>query len=328
MTSPKVSIIIVNYKDELLLHNCLKSIKNSFYKNIEIIVVNNISSDNFIKETTKKFKELKIIKNSNNLGFAKANNQGAKIAKGKYLFFLNNDTKIKKNTISLLVSKIENTPKTAIITAKIFSYDGKKYFHSGIGIDIFGFPINNNHLFYAEGSALMINKEIFYKIGLFDDNYFMFHEDIDLCWRTQLYGYKIICQKKAIVYHYSGKSASGKLLKNKYHTTFLRRFLSERNNIKTLLKCYSLKYLLLIIPIYIFINLLEMIFFILILKPKISFLYIKAWWWNILNLKSTLQKRKIIQTNRKIKDNQIIKKMSFEIGKLNVLKSVGIPIFK
>ena len=328
MTDILISIVIVNYNGNRFLTNCIKSIKKSIYKNYEIIIIDNASKDNSI-DSIRPSSNITILKNKINLGFSEANNLAAKLAKGKYIFFLNNDTKILPDTISNIANTLSSNKSQTIYTCSIYDYTNKIFFHSSICVDPFGFPVNHNKIFYAEGSALIVSKFLFLKLGQFDSKYFMFHEDIDLCWRAWLSGYNVDVIPNARINHYAGGSAGGGYSKNKqYQSTTFRRYYSERNNIRTILKNYSSITLLFIFPIYIFINILEIIFFLLTFQPKVSLTYLKAYYWNIINLADTIRQRKIIQSSRKISDWKILSKMYLGIGKIKMFLNIGIPYFK
>lgn len=324
-----LSIIIVNYNGQKFLKNCLDSILKSTYKSYQIIIFDNASTDNSLS-SIESFPNLTIIRSRKNVGFAKANNLASQKATGRYLFFLNNDTKIQPNTLANIVHNIQQDNQPTVYGCKIYDYHNKIHFHSGISLDPFGFPINNKNynIFYAEGSALIIKKSLFNKIGQFDPLYFMFHEDIDLCWRARLFAANIKIIDNAIINHYAGGSAGGKLsAKNKYTSTVFRRYYSERNNIITLIKNYSLPTLILILPLYLLINLFEFIFLIITFQPKIIFYYLKAYLFIITNFKYILNSRRFVQKNRKVNDLEIMKYMHLGINKLNALQKTGIPHF-
>lgn len=302
----KVSIIIVNYGKDYFIRKCLWSISKNNYPNKQIIVIDN---------------------NKKNLGFAKACNLGAKKAKGEYLFFLNNDIMLGKEAISLLIKKLQSNPKIAIAGGTVRNYDDKKILHRSLGVDIFGFPLTTRKSFYIEGCAIMIKKQVFEKL-YFDADYFMFHEDIDLAWRARLLGYKMGFVNNACIYHWGGLSAGGSPSeRNKYKTTYLRRFYSERNNLTTLLKNYSLLILFFILPFYLLINLSEILFLLIFGNPKAANCYLKSYSWNIKYLKTTLEKREKIQKQRKVNDFKIMKNMFFGSAKLLSFIKVGIPKF-
>ena len=321
---PKVSLIILNYKGDRFLPKLFTSIKKQNYPNLETILVNNFPSNLTVPNC-------KIINNPSNPGFSLANNWAAKKATGKYLFFLNNDVKLGPKVVSTLVQHLENNPKTGIASCKMKNYQGTQTFHTGIGIDILGFPIApTKKTFYIEGSALMVEKKLFLKLGGFDSNYFMFHEDVDLSWKARLLGFLPTALPKTTVYHAAGASAGGQPFdpKDQYISSYLRRYYSERNNLRTILKNYSLPTLCLLLPLFIVINLAEIFIFLLTGNFKLIYLYIKAYSWNLINLPQTLNLRQKIQKTRKVSDLAIISKMHLTSGKLISFIKVGIPKFK
>lgn len=326
---PKVSIITVNFNGLRFLKDFLESIKNLNYKNIELIFVDNASTDGSVEYLRRNWPEIKVMDNEKNFGFSVANNIAAEGASGEYLFFLNNDTKVHPEAVSELVKKMSVSEELGICGCKMMSYDGGKCFHTGIGVDMFGFPVAGGGTFYAEGSALMIRSQLFKAVGGFDPAYFMFHEDIDLAWRVWLSGHQVAAISEAVVYHSVGASAGGTALikEGQYKSTYFRRYFSERNNIRTLLKNYGFPILPFVLIAYFLINLAEMVFFLIFLKPKVIFCYLKAYYWNMVNFNEALRARKKIQDIRKIPDSEILKKMYKGIGKLFALKKVNIPSF-
>ena len=124
MSFPKVSVIIVNYNGKTLLEKCLESLVKVNYENFEIILVDNNSTDGTVEFVTKTYPSIIIIKLDSNRGFAEPNNIGAKIASGKYLLFLNNDTIVTPNFISEMVKVIEKDKKIAICQSLLLRLDG------------------------------------------------------------------------------------------------------------------------------------------------------------------------------------------------------------
>ncbi|MCL4383954.1 glycosyltransferase family 2 protein [Patescibacteria group bacterium] len=325
----KVSVIILNYNGSSCLPACVDSVLNSSYSNIEIVVFDNHSPDHSLDLLRlPKYKNCLLISSNKNVGFAQGNNLAAKKATGEYLYFINNDSKIAKDTIEILISNYEAF-HPGIATTSILSYDGKTLYHTGIAADIFGFPLTYPKMFYAEGSSLFISKELFFKAGTFDGDYFMFHEDVDLCWRIRLMGFDILSVPEAKLFHLAGQSAGGGPPKTgNYRSTILRRYYSERNNLLTLLKNYQLTTLIFILPLYFLINLSEIILFIFNLRFRLVYLYIKAYLWNIYHFPKTLQKRFQVQSQRQQSDLSIIKHMYFGSGKFYMFFKIGLPEFK
>ena len=214
MTSPKVSVIIVNYNGKILLEKCLESLLKVNYDNFEIILVDNNSTDGSIEYVIKNFPSVIVIKLDSNQGFAKPNNIGAKIAKGEYLLFLNNDTVVTSDFIFELVKVIETDKKIAICQSLLLKPDGN-IDSSGDFIDKMGIVYNSKtktdeirEISSARGACMLMRKKIFDKLGGFDEKFFFSFEDVDLSWRSWILGYKTVVVPHSIVYHSVGKTSS------------------------------------------------------------------------------------------------------------------------
>ena len=328
----KVSVIIVNYNGKRFLKDCLASIKRQTYKNIEVVIIDNNSRDGSVAYIKKRYPKVKLIVNKKNHGFAKPNNQGAKKAMGQYLFLLNNDTELFPDTIKGLY---ENYKEGSLLTAlQIPSREKRLPGRAGAGSDIFGYPyveknIRKTKIFYADGAALFIKKRDFVNIGMFDKELYMFQEDIDLSWRAQIMGYKIIPCWNVKLYHYFGGTAQMNIDNGKkYVSSYFRRYMNERNIIRNILKNYSFSFLLpVLIGLGIF-HFLEIVFFTLLGKFKVVKCYFAAYKWNLLKLKNTLSMRKVIQRKRIVSDFKILKRMYFTYAKLKVFRQLGVPKFQ
>jgi GT2 family glycosyltransferase len=324
---PIVTVAVLNYNGLQYLDRCLGSLRMN--TNCEIILIDNASTDDSISHVKSNFPWVKIFLNRQNLGYAKANNDAATMALGKYIFFLNVDTWIEPNTIQELIKAAEKNNEVAAFAPTIMDYEGKKRLSLGLGCDIFGYPCpSNGKIFYLDGASYFIRKDIFNEVGGFDDRYFIFGEDLDLTWRIRLRGYKIAAVAMSRVYHKSGGIITGGAIRGTtYTTTLWRRYLGERNEICTLLKNYSLIILTIIMPIYLIMNALEILIFVAKGKIKAANIYIRAWLWNISNMKTTLIWRRKIQRNRMIPDGDIIKSMYRRPMKVYVFARIGIPKF-
>lgn len=212
-----VSIIIVNYNVRFFLEQCLHSVfkaKNNL--NIEIIVVDNHSVDGSVQMLKEKFPQVIVIENKDNVGFSKANNQGIKIARGKYVLLLNPDTVLQEDTLVKCFEFMEATPDAGALGIKMFDGKGNFLPESKRGFPspmvafykIFGlsklFPkskiFGRYHLGFLDkdkthnvdvlsGAFMFIRKEVLNKIGGLDEDYFMYGEDIDLSYRIKKAGY-------------------------------------------------------------------------------------------------------------------------------------------
>lgn len=234
----KVSIIIVNYNTTKLLDNCIKSIyDNCKNRNYEIIVVDNNSNDKSIKLLENKYEEVIFIYNSENYGFGKFNNIGAKASSGEYLLLLNSDTIVRNNIVDIFMSYYEaHFRKKSIGCLGAWLYDKDDNITNSIGHfptvkevipDYFkiifkymkkhnanrnsGYQnsINNSEgveVEYVVGALIFIKKDLFYKMKGFDEQFFMYFEETDLQNRLKNKGYKNIILNSPNVIHLEGKS--------------------------------------------------------------------------------------------------------------------------
>ena len=199
--SPLVSIIVLNYNAGELLLNCINSLKKSTYTNLEILVVDNISSDDSQKKCKEKFPDIKLIQNDKNLGYCGGNNIGIKQAKGKFIVILNPDTIVEPNCINELILAY-NKFGEGLYQPKILSlYEEKILQSTGNMIHPFGFGfardkgIKDHNQFneiekigYASGTCLFTSSKVLDKIGLLDPFLFLYHDDLDLGWRAAQLG--------------------------------------------------------------------------------------------------------------------------------------------
>lgn len=212
MLQPLVSIIIVNHNGRNLLKNCLEFLSKITYSNVEIILIDNNSSDDSIAFTKENYPKVIVHKLDSNKGFAEPNNIGARLAKGKYLLFLNNDTMVTENFITELVTVIEKDETIGICQSLLLKPDGS-IDSSGDFIDDLGIVYNSKtqidtirEISSARGASMLICKNIFDKLGGFDEEFFVSFEDVDLGWRTWILGYRVVMIPKSIVYHLGGST--------------------------------------------------------------------------------------------------------------------------
>jgi len=240
---PLVSIIILNFNAGKLLLNCIESLTKLTYQNIELIVVDNNSTDNSQNECKQKFPQIKLIQNQNNSGYCGGNNIGIKEAKGEFLVILNPDTVVEPNLIEILINKY-SIHGEGLYQPKILSLEDKQILEStGNMIHIFGFGfardkgnLDNNEINkvtkvgYAAGTCLFSSKKIFLKLKLFDEFLFLYHDDLDLGWRAAQKGIISYIVPQAKIYH--AESYSLKWSQKKF-------FWLERNRRYCLMTHYS-----------------------------------------------------------------------------------------
>lgn len=186
-----VSIIIVDFNSGDLITKCVKSIKESIKIKYEIIIVDNNSAvehHTILKRLETSYDKLKVIYLGENVGFAKANNIGSKYAQGKYYHFLNPDTKVGRDLNDFYVEIIKNDVYKMYATTL---YEGEKLVSTGHKMEtISNYLFRKNQRWYI-GASLIMNRKLFYKIGMWPEDYFMYSEDMDLCYLCWEKGYSI-----------------------------------------------------------------------------------------------------------------------------------------
>lgn len=224
---PTLSFIIVTYKSANHLERCLQSILNRIINiSKEIIIVSN--DDVFFN-----FSEAKIIKTEKNIGFGGACNLGVKSASGEYLCFLNPDTEIISEDFIKIISEFKNNKKTGIIGPKLINENGEiQEWSAGKEVNLLDIIGNNlkykrskeiwesmkkTECAWVSGACLFIKKELFEKLNGFDENFFLYFEDIDLCKRARNLDHKVIYFPELIIKHFSGKSFDSKKEQKKYY---------------------------------------------------------------------------------------------------------------
>lgn len=217
-----VSIIILSYNTKDLLRSCLQSVF-AYTRGVdfEVIVVDNASHDESVEMIKKEFKNVRVVENEKNVGFSKGNNIGARRAKGKYLLFLNSDIFFSENDIKHIVSYIEKDKKNGVVGAYFRNPDGSHQKSYGsfytlprLLLDLFlgervGFPRNVERPLetdWVSGGCFLVRKELFDMLGGFDENFFMYVEDMEFCFRIKKKGYRILVVPASFIHAGQGSS--------------------------------------------------------------------------------------------------------------------------
>lgn len=227
-----LSIIILNYNHKNLLKNCLKSLKEAELKlDYEIIISDNNSSDDsqeFLAQLETKDPDLKVILNSKNLGYAQANNQAIKLARGEYILILNPDIIVLPDSIERLVKYLQKNKKVGMVGPQLLNpnktiqyscYRFPKLITPAVRRTFLGrlpgfkqelkryLMLDYNHQQTREvdwliGACLMIKKEVLEEVDSFDERYFLYFEDVDLAKKVWQAGYKVVYLPKAQMIHF------------------------------------------------------------------------------------------------------------------------------
>jgi GT2 family glycosyltransferase len=211
----KVSIVIPNWSGQHWLETCFESLRRQTYKDFEIIMVDNGSTDDSVSFTRQNYPEVKIIELPENLGYAGGVQKGIEASRSDAVVFLNNDTEAPPQWLAELVGSLERHPEAGMATSKMVKRKDKKTL-DGAG-DILNwyfvpFPRGRDQLdrgqydveeevFSPSGGAGIVRREMLEKVGGIDEHFFAYYEDVDLGFRGQLAGYKCIYNPKALIYH-------------------------------------------------------------------------------------------------------------------------------
>jgi len=239
------SIVIVHYGNIKTTLNCLTSLNHLTNLN-DLILINN-SRINIKKVVKNKFKQVVIINNPKNLGYAAALNKGIKFAlqsyikqhlrgglmdsseveKGQFILILNNDVTVERNFLEKLLN-YSKKHRADIVSPKILDSKGSVWFEGGeIDKNRFTAGHTRGKLDFLSGCCLLIKRQVFEKIGFFDEEYFMYYEDVDFCFRARMTGFKLGIADRAIAHHHIKRSAKGTKLMEYYlagnHLLFVKK---------------------------------------------------------------------------------------------------------
>ena len=309
MKESKVSIVIVNYNGKDIIGHILNSISGLNYGNYETIVLDNASTDGSQEFVKSNFKKTLLIENRENLGYSGINS-AIKHCKGDYILFLNNDMELEKNSLKELVKTVESGKNCALAAPRLVNFYDKSLKSGGTWLSR---AFYNGHIM---GTGKEITREIPYMgVGLirkefvgmfgylFDPDYFIYGEDVDLGLRIRLTGKKTLFEPKSIMYHMHSVTMQKK---SKAFSTYLM----ERNLLITFFKILSVKNLILYMPYLKLTRLMAIIKDILSLRIDLAFARIKAHFWVLFNFNKVLRKRKETQKFRKADDDYILKVFS------------------
>ena len=335
---PKVSVIVLNYNGKRFLDSCISALLKTNYPSscCEFVVVDNGSIDDSVSYIKKNFPYIKLLELGENYGFTVGNNKGEKATNGEFIVFLNNDTIVDKDWLLELVTTMLTDAKIGICGSKIafmerpniVQYAGG-YLHAFGGIFS---PFHNSNpdkdFYYAGsicGASFLIRRNVFEEIGGFDEDFFLYADEVDLCLRVWLHGYRVAYCPRSVVYHYAGGSAM-RFNNEVSHSTadvLYARLLSpaniyhgNKNSIALIIKNFQLKNLVLGITfsyIFLFFQFISL----LCTVPSEANLLVKAAFWPIKNFRTLWKKRVIIQNDRKVTDDWLERNnLLLPLGKL------------
>jgi GT2 family glycosyltransferase len=245
---PSVAIVILNFNGRNYLQQFLPSVLASTYATKKIIVADNASTDDSVQLVKQQFSTVQLLLNTNNDGFAAGYNWALQKVEADYYVLLNSDVEVTANWIEPIIDLMEVDKNIGACQPKILSYHNKSMFEyagaAGGWMDSLGYPFSrgrvfdvcekdegqyntNQEIFWATGAAMFVRSQLFHTLGGLDALFFAHQEEIDLCWRMQLVGYKIFAVPASVVYHVGGGTLP---------VGFQKNYLNFRNNLIMLSK--------------------------------------------------------------------------------------------
>ena len=251
MLIPIISVIIVNYNGFGLLKECLDSLRGQTFRDFEIILVDNASSDGSVELVEERYPEVSLIKNRKNYGYGIGNNRGIAAAKGKYIVLLNNDANADPHFLEALIKTAGNNNRVGMFAPKILNYFNRDIIDSA-GLIMYRDGIargrgrlekdrgqynNIEEVIFPSGCACLYSREMLNDIGSFDEDLFLYLDDVDMGLRARIAGWKCKYVPNAIVYHkYSATTKPYSALKG---------FMVERNRIWIMIKYFPISMIVL-----------------------------------------------------------------------------------
>jgi len=320
-----VSVIVVNFNGMPYLETCLSSILNQKYRDFEVILVDNCSSDGSLEYVSQRFPDLTVVTNKSNLGYTAGINSGIARASGNYIAPVNVDTEVEEDWLSSMVEFMDTNSDAGAVTPKSQLYlDRNKVGTMGLNIHItgLGFVRGLNRqascgqkepfqVAAISGCSFLIRREIIEQMGGLNEDNFMYYDDVDLSWMVNLMGYNIYCIPRSVIYHqYQLKMSPQKL------------YWLEYGRWSALLRYLRPVTLVALLPA---LALTEVIIggYCLIHGPKYVWAKVRAWRAVLKNLRIFIKKRQQVQSLRKLSDFQLLRryKLNYEWGQMvSILK--------
>lgn len=320
---PKVSVVILNWNGKRFLKDCLSSLALVKYKPLEVILVDSNSSDGSGEYVKKHFPWVKLIENKRNYGFAKGNNLGFQASTGKYVLFLNNDTKVDPDFLGVLVRDFHQDQTIGCIQPQMrtlrepwlldeagayLTPNGFLYHYGYRKSYLFPQYRDRRIIFSAKGACMLIPRNVFKNIGGFDEDFFIFFEETDLCHRIWLSGYKVMYEPRSNIFHLVGGDTTDK------YNYGRRIYLTFKNMNMSFLQNFGIRNLLTIYLLFLISQILLICYFLFTFKFYLIREIARAYVWNIRNFRNTLRKRRIIQRKRKITDKDLNRLILYNPG--------------
>jgi len=302
-TAPRITLIIVNFNGERFLPELLEGLAAQSRRDFATLLVDNGSTDGGIALVRSAYPWVEVDETGRNLGFARAANRGVRLVTTPYVGLLNPDIRPEPDWLDWPAAVLEGDPTVAAVAPKMRLADRPNVLNGvggcmnrlgytwdrGMGEEDRGQYDSPAEVFFAPAAASLFRREAFLAAGGFDERFFMYHEDVDLAWTLWLFGYRVVTEPRAVVYHHFGGTT------REQRSLSWREILGERNNIRALLKHYEPS------------NLARALTALVLLpqSPRRKLLQMRNFLWNLVLLPETLKRRRFVQRRRVRSDAEL-----------------------
>ncbi|MBR5132954.1 MAG: glycosyltransferase family 2 protein [Alistipes sp.] len=310
----RLSVVILNWNGRHHLERYLPSVVANTSGDAEVIVADNGSTDDSLQWLRLTYPDVRVICLDRNYGFAGGYNRALKEVDSEYVLLLNSDVEVTPNWWQPLVNVLDNNADVAAVAPKLLADTERGKFEyagaSGGFIDYLGYPFcrgrilssvesdegqydDSREIFWASGAAMCCRRELFLELGGFDEDFFAHMEEIDLQWRMQLAGYRIMVEPRSVVYHFGGGTLPASPRKI---------FLNHRNNLAMLFKCSSPVQRAVVAVVRPFTDMAEALAHLVTLHPQRAWAVLRAWGEFIAWHKQLAAKRRSVVRKKKVRN--------------------------
>jgi len=307
---PSLSVVIPTSRGGADLAACLASLAAERYPALEVIVVDNASPLATIP------KDVRVLRNEENLGFAAASNQGIEASSGELILLLNDDATLEPGSLRALADALGSRPAWGACQAKLLLMDDPQRLDTaGSFLTATGFLVHRgayepderfaatDEIFAAKGAALLVRRQVITQVGALDPDFFAYLEETDLCWRIWLAGFEVGFAAEARIRHKLGATASA------LPSPFVQ-FHSFKNRICMLIKNLGPARLAWMLPYHLALCLGLVAWYALRGRPRLSAAILRAVAWNAIHLRATLRKRRLVQRSRRVSDRALMPRIA------------------
>jgi GT2 family glycosyltransferase len=317
-----VTVVIPHFSGKEILRHCLESLDKTEYSDYEVLIADNGSTDGSREMIQAEFPEVRIVESKTNLGFAGGCNLGIRASRSPYIVLLNNDTEVTPGWLGRIVETADMDDSVAAVQPKILSFHDRRRFDycgaAGGELDLFGYPFAwgrlfdsmeidtgqydvRRQVFWATGAAVLLRRSALDRVGLLDEAFFAHMEEIDLNWRFNLAGYKVVFEPEAVVYHQTGGTLG--------QDRFRKMVLNHRNSLLMILRNHTASTLMWVLPLRILLEGITVVMAAMIGQPKRAVAVLWGLWGVLTHWKTVSDGRRSIRRFRSIPESMMLHRL-------------------